>query len=52
MTELFSCAMMHIKKRFDAGERNGGTPRPKAMHVMSWAVVAAGGYWMMLRLKG
>jgi hypothetical protein len=22
MTELFSCAMMHIKKRFDAGKRH------------------------------
>lgn len=42
--------LLRLKAKFEHQAKNGGMPWPKAMHIASWCVVAAGSYWMIERL--
>lgn len=55
IAQIILCAlafplMLAIKKKFDTQEQYGGMPWLQVMHIASWLVVAAGGYWMLQRV--
>lgn len=44
--------MLLVKRKFDNQEKYGGMSWDKVVKIVSWLVVAAGGFWMLERLAG